>query len=79
MELEISKPVGAGIAATAVVLVGLVAWMMFGKKADSATPSMAGGVPAVATPQVAPPDAGGGVGAMPPGGAIPIAGAQVPR
>jgi hypothetical protein len=75
--MEISKPVGAGIAAVAVLLVGIVAWMMFGKKTDSAVPTMTGGIPATATPQAVPPDAGGGAGGVPPGAAM--AGGQVPR
>jgi len=80
--MEISKPVGIAIAAvTAVVMVGLVGWLAFGRGGSaSATPNTVG-VPAVASPAVAPPDAGsvgvnipgqtGPEGAVLPPGAIP--------
>ncbi|MGV3723900.1 MAG: hypothetical protein ACO1SX_23640 [Actinomycetota bacterium] len=64
-EMEISKPVGIGIAAAAaVLLVGLVCWFAFGRAGGSSTTPNTVGVPAVASPAMPPPDAafpGGGV------------------
>lgn len=56
-EMEISKPVGIAIAAAvAVLLVGVVGFLAFGRSSGSATPNTVG-IPAVASPAVAPPDA----------------------
>jgi hypothetical protein len=75
--MEISKPMGIGIAVATICVAGGLLWLALGRESNSG-PNMGGGVPAQPTAAALPPDAGSQPGGAPPqGAAMPTA--AIPR
>jgi len=58
-EFEVSKPVGIAAAVITMTLVAVGIWFATGRQQGDSTKPATNGVPAVAGPAVAPPDAAG--------------------